>query len=461
MISSNNIAANHTTNDADFTIENYRILLKLAKCNWPFVQYHSIPWNSSFILWRHDIDYSLNRSLELAKIEYQEGVKATYFVNPNSEYYNLAELGQNKLIQQILSYGHDLGLHFDAAFNDISDEQDLNRLVANQARYLTDLFGVTPSSFSFHNPIESHLAYDKEKYGDLINCYSTRFKKEVAYCSDSNGYWRFKRLHDVLAEASDSCLQVLTHPGWWQEKPMPPRQRIFRSVFGRAVATMQHYDDGLLKHSRKNHTGKILALEFLKDAQPDSFKLCDYLWNEECFQTLFLELCRLHALQINRICRATLHKEWGIPANEVNILLRQNDLFVGGYTFLYHLFDRKILINEIKFGDLEFESWIDIRNQIINGHNLAMNRGFENSCESLCQLINAFSIWGLQQNIAYNGLATLESIGFQSYEVNTMSLEACVKSVNSKIPCNLDNRWRKLKFFLLTQPNKNQLSKIK
>jgi hypothetical protein len=43
------------------------------------------------------------------------------------------------------------------------------------------------------------------------------FRQEVGYCSDSNGYWRVRRLEDVLREAKDERLQVLTHAEWWPE----------------------------------------------------------------------------------------------------------------------------------------------------------------------------------------------------------------------------------------------------
>ena len=159
---------------------------------------------------------------------------ATYFVNPHCEFYNPFELGQAQHLKHILRLGHSIGLHFDATFHEIQDEAQLHCKVEQEGRWLEEAFGVRPVAFSFHNPVAAHLQCDADSYGGLINCYSHRFKSEINYCSDSNGYWRFRRLHDVLSEASDPCLQVLTHPGWWQVNPMPPRQRIFRSAYGRA-----------------------------------------------------------------------------------------------------------------------------------------------------------------------------------------------------------------------------------
>ena len=39
---------------------------------------------------RHDIDYSIEKAVELAALEAEENVKSTYFVLLSSEFYNLA-----------------------------------------------------------------------------------------------------------------------------------------------------------------------------------------------------------------------------------------------------------------------------------------------------------------------------------------------------------------------------------
>ena len=113
-----------------------------------------------------------------------------------------------------------------------------------------------PVAFSFHNPITENFKCEKDYYGGLINCYSKKFKKDVSYCSDSNGYWRFHRLYDILFEAKDSCLQVLTHPAWWQEKALSPYERIKRCVDGRRLNTLEKYEKTLKKHGRPNF-GKL------------------------------------------------------------------------------------------------------------------------------------------------------------------------------------------------------------
>ena len=115
------------------------------------------------------------------------------------------------------------------------------------------LFFVKPAVFSFHNPEEGGWLNAKEyKYSGMINTYSSFFRENYPYCSDSNGYWRFNRLKDVLVNAWNDKLQVLTHPGWWVPSAMSPRERISRCIEGRARKQHAMYDSFLKKVGRAN-----------------------------------------------------------------------------------------------------------------------------------------------------------------------------------------------------------------
>jgi len=69
---------------------------------------------SKHVLWRHDIDFSPQRALALAKTEASFGAVATYFVSPRLRFYNLFEPGIAAVIAQIVALGHTLGPHFDS-----------------------------------------------------------------------------------------------------------------------------------------------------------------------------------------------------------------------------------------------------------------------------------------------------------------------------------------------------------
>jgi hypothetical protein len=406
VISSENVPSNREASDDDFTVAVYHDLLALAKEKYEITSYDAIPWGGRFLLWRHDCDYSLNRANALARIEAEHGVRATYFLNPRSEFYNLFERGQQRLVQEIIGMGHQIGLHFDAGFHDTLHGQSLSALVRDEANLLEQIFGVRLAAFSFHNPLAAHLQCEDEAYGGLTNCYSLRFKTQVPYCSDSNGYWRFRRLRDVLASATDPCLQVLTHPEWWQEVAMPPRQRIFRSAYGRARATMSDYDATISAHGRENLSGAASALTFLRDLLPERHALLDYLWMSGELATVFAELWHLNESQVNSLCRAALVGEWQVSFHEVKKFFESSVPPIGGEKLFEGVFGQSWQIVSEVDADA-YSKWRSVRNQLLCGGS-APKQLLEEGCVFLCEMIGSLAAWGRVQMIGFDGLTPLE-----------------------------------------------------
>ncbi len=81
---------------------------------------------------------------------------------------------------------------------------------------------------------------------------SEYLRTKVPYCSDSNGYWRHHRLEDVLHEATDAQLHVLTHPELWQDTVMSPKERVYRCIAGRADKTRIGTTTLFRVHGREN-----------------------------------------------------------------------------------------------------------------------------------------------------------------------------------------------------------------
>jgi len=281
------------SHDEDFTEAHYREILVAARSGYRFATYDDIPWGERFVLWRHDVDISLNRSLRLAEIEAEVGVVATYFVDIHSTFYNAFEAAQSSLLCRILSFGHRLGVHFDANYYAPADADELEVLVGREASLLGSTFAARVDAMSFHNPSSRHLEWVRERYAGLVNCYSQRLRDGTAYCSDSKGYWRYRRLYDVVSEGADPRLQVLTHPGLWQRDAMPPRQRLARAVSGRAEAVMLHYDSLTEAMGRVNLSGWPDGFADLRRSAPDDFSLLDLLWNQGRLGSLVIELCRI------------------------------------------------------------------------------------------------------------------------------------------------------------------------
>ena len=236
-------------NEIDFTENNYENLL--GKINNKSIFYDEIDTQSSFTLWRHDVDFSVHRACVLAGIEKKMNVKATYFLQLGAIFYNIFEQEIKELILKTISLGHQIGLHFDPTQYDIKTKEDLEKYLTFEKNILENLFQTKIKVFSFHNPTEEILKYDDYKYADMINTYAKYFKENVEYCSDSNGYWRHKRLEGFLNEKHKK-IQVLTHPAWWQKEVMSPRDRIQRCIDGRAKNIAKKYDGLLREHGREN-----------------------------------------------------------------------------------------------------------------------------------------------------------------------------------------------------------------
>lgn len=231
----------------DFTFENYRRLLKIAKSKgFEFILHKDefVPERKD-IIWRHDVEFEPDLSLRMAQIEQDEGVKATYFFQLHSPYYNLFDEYYSKVFHKIKDLGHHCGLHFDCRYWGIKDEKELDKYVTLDNQFLEKNLGVNIDTFSFHNTTpftQRCLAY---RYGGLINVYSSYFKDHYDYCGDSLGYWRFDRLEDVLIRPGIRHLQVLTHDGNWSDDVFSPRKRFSKVMHDHAERLVQEQINGL------------------------------------------------------------------------------------------------------------------------------------------------------------------------------------------------------------------------
>lgn len=238
----------------DFTEDSYRGILRAARERYSFEPFGT-ETERQHALWRHDVDFSVHRALRLAEIEADEGVRSTYFVLLHGVFYNLLEPSVFQRARALLDLGHDLGLHFDVGFyGGFAAEDELADRVAYEAGVLSGFFEREISAFSFHNTTTvDRFAYaDLDRVAGLINTNGRSLMERYSYVSDSNCYWRHRRLPEVIGEGTDERLQVLTHPECWQREAMSPRARIARCMEGRGEYMMDWYDELLAAHDREN-----------------------------------------------------------------------------------------------------------------------------------------------------------------------------------------------------------------
>lgn len=236
----------------DFTEKRYAELLDLATSRFSFHLVSDIPEKDNIAIWRHDIDFSPQNALNLAYLEHERDIKATYFVQLSSLFYSPFDTKVISLIKEIRKLGHEIGLHFDPSIY-TSDKCD-NLL--NETKTLENLLEIEIHSFSLHNP----TTYDNSLYKELEvhklhNASSPILRDRFSYCSDSNGIWRFTPLKDMITDPDITNLYVLTHPIWWSSESSSPREKVVSNIRARGEANLNYYDN-LLEHNQRPNIGK-------------------------------------------------------------------------------------------------------------------------------------------------------------------------------------------------------------
>jgi hypothetical protein len=211
---------------ADFTLGKYKDMVRLASSKWAYVSYSEQAAGSCGVLWRHDVDFWPPLALEMARLEASLGCRSTYFLLPRSEFYNLLEFSHVSAVREMLDLGHEVGLHFDAAHHRPANAAELERALVLDKGILESVTNRPVEVFSYHLPNEFTLSHREPSMGGMINTYSRRFQEDIPYCSDSNGYWRHQPLPDFLAAESAATTQALTHPEWWTEGILSPKQKL-------------------------------------------------------------------------------------------------------------------------------------------------------------------------------------------------------------------------------------------
>lgn len=225
-----------------FTLTEYRNLIKLAKKRFGFISYNEYKEHDKFILWRHDVEYSVDEMNTLAMINTEEGIKSTFFVQLHCIFYNFWDKINTGIFKDWLSCGHDIGLHFDCGYHDMQFDK-IEELISKEKTILEETFGTKIHSFAYHNPNEEILKY-RENYSGLVNTYNKDFLGgNITYVSDSNGRWREKTLRDVLEDTNIIKVQANLHDTWWTNERIPQIKKLENALRRSAEEQIRIYKE--------------------------------------------------------------------------------------------------------------------------------------------------------------------------------------------------------------------------
>lgn len=205
-----------------FSFNDYRKIIQIIKDTGRVTDYKSALHTDKFAIMRHDVEYSVERAYELARVESSMDFTSTYFFQWTNNSYNILSRKNKDLIKDIHERGHNIGLHF--ALNGMTDMEQIRSQILKEIRILNELFGFTIDTFSIHRPSKDVLR-ENIKLPGIINAYQDEFftfgenvteksEVEVKYLSDANHIWRYG-YPDEKNILSYDRVQILTHPFAW------------------------------------------------------------------------------------------------------------------------------------------------------------------------------------------------------------------------------------------------------
>ena len=112
----------------NFSLASYKYLINIIKLNKrEVVTFNHFFQNKKGIILRHDVDFSLARAVEIAKIDYYNKMISTFFIMLNTKLYDILESSNLESIKEIVSLGHEIGLHFDASLYNTDLDEACNK----------------------------------------------------------------------------------------------------------------------------------------------------------------------------------------------------------------------------------------------------------------------------------------------------------------------------------------------
>lgn len=208
----------------EFTYRAYKELIDLLiNNNYKIANYNNYKEFEKCVILRHDVDYSLNKAIELAEIENKLGVNSIYFVSVTSDFYNILSKQSSKKIKYIIEMGHEIGLHFDELRYD--GNIDIVETIVSEKELLEKItYPNKVESVSMHRPSKKTLN-SNYKIPGMINSYGNIYFNEFKYLSDSRRRWRENVLEIIESGAYDK-LHILTHAFWYFDEEKDIKETI-------------------------------------------------------------------------------------------------------------------------------------------------------------------------------------------------------------------------------------------
>lgn len=188
----------HAAGMRDFTLEAYRNYLQAIKRSYSnilrfdeFFMGGKIP--ESFCLIRHDVDRKPSNAFQMAGLEHEAGIRATYYFRAKPHVFN------PEIIRNIMKFGHEIGYHYES----LSDANgDMSLALKDFKMNLAKFREIAPiQTIAMHGrpfkPFDNRDIWRdpenhrllSENYGILGEVYLDVDYRDIAYITDTGRNW--------------------------------------------------------------------------------------------------------------------------------------------------------------------------------------------------------------------------------------------------------------------------------
>ncbi|MFB0515370.1 MAG: hypothetical protein ACETWG_02050 [Candidatus Neomarinimicrobiota bacterium] len=240
---------------AVFTFQEYEMLLQeLSRPRYTVLPLnifrHTFDTSKVLVGMRHDVDCHPFKALEMAEMEEDYGIQATYYILHSADYYGglqdsvfMRYQSMGTIYQQLFERAGEIGIHNDLigmmALHDIEPLSFQSEEIDYYASLNIPIFGSSShggsivkqlnldnryiysdfhkyGTFTYNNKTYEYGRYSLADFGLKYEAYALEHNN---YISDASATWNLGSLEAVIRYLQ-SCtagrkVQLLTHPVWW------------------------------------------------------------------------------------------------------------------------------------------------------------------------------------------------------------------------------------------------------
>ena len=208
-----------------FSFTEYKKIIRYYKKFLKPILFHQIKKESkNFFTVRHDVEFSTERALELARIESKDlKIKTSYFFQITNNSYNLFSYQNKKIINDIKNLGHKIGIHFN--YKGKNSKFTISKEFYKQVKIFKEFYKFNYKFFSPHRPSKSPYLFSFN-YNNFKNTYNKIYFNEfevakkdpnkIIYLVDSRHVWKY--LHPLnLNLKKHKKVHLTFHPDAWSK----------------------------------------------------------------------------------------------------------------------------------------------------------------------------------------------------------------------------------------------------